>query len=249
MVETKVDVITDAFREQILRGDFGTLGRLPSQRMLAEQFDTTRETINKVIQRLQAEGLLVSHGTAGVFVSPRTRMPGITARFDLYLKEHGLVPVETDIDAPSLVLASSEVAGVFGIVVGKPIARRYRRQGTTTTHYRLTENFYSPELLDQEILEQMQKDVSSDALLAIKQKHGKSISRLHDTVVGRLPTTQEMSLLEINRHSPVLEAHRISRSEDGTVIMYSRIIYVASYFELSYDYSVPYWTGGEKKND
>src|SRR5712691_5646260 len=99
MADTKLDVITEKLREQIVKGDFGTMGRLPSHRMLAEQYDTTRETINKVVQRLQAEGLLISHGTAGVFVSSRTRMPGITARFDLYLKEHfGLTAVETDID-------------------------------------------------------------------------------------------------------------------------------------------------------
>src|SRR5690242_15156244 len=105
--DVKVDSITDAFRQRILAGEYGTSGRLPSLRLLSEEYSTTRETMNKVVQRLQAEGLLVSQGRAGVFVSkPRTRIPGITARFDLYLLEQGLTPEETNVDEPAIVSAS-----------------------------------------------------------------------------------------------------------------------------------------------
>lgn len=244
MSDTKVDAILEKLRQQIVRGDFGTLGRLPSLRMLAEQYETTRETVNKAVQQLQAEGLLISHGTAGVFVSSRTRMPGITARFDLYLKQRGLIPVETDVDKPSFVSASSEVAKVFDVVEGTPVARRYRRQGTTEAHYRLTENFYPTNLVDEAILKYMQEDVSFDVLLAIKERRGKAVKYIHETVIGRLPTSREQELLRIVRNSPVLEAHRTSKADDEnhTAIMFSRIIYVASYFELTYDYTVPYWT-------
>jgi DNA-binding GntR family transcriptional regulator len=251
MADTKVDAITEKLRGQILKGDFGTLGRLPSLRMLAVQYDTTRETMNKVVQQLQAEGLLMSRGTAGVFVSYRTRMSaGITSCFDLYLKQQGLTHLETDIETPSLVPASSEVAEAMGIVEGTLVARRYRRQGTTETHYRLTENFYPTDLADKTILKGMQDDVSFDALLAIKEKYGKAIRYMHERVIGRLPMLQEQELLKINRNSPVLDVHRISRADDEkrTVVMFSHIIYVASYFELSYDYTVPYWTEEQKPN-
>jgi DNA-binding GntR family transcriptional regulator len=243
MAETKVDSITGAFRQYILRGDFGPMGKLPSLRVLAEQFDTTRETMKKVIQRLLADGLIVSHGTAGMFLSSHTRMPGITARFDLYLKDQGLTPVEADIDEPSVIPAPIEVARVFDSEVGTPVARRYRRQGTTEAHYRLTEHFYAPHLVDQTMVEQMQKDVSFDLLHAIKQKYGKKVKHLHETVIGRLPTSKEQGLLRIARTSPILEVHRTSYADDDehTPVLFSRILYVARYFELSYDYTVPYW--------
>jgi DNA-binding GntR family transcriptional regulator len=251
MADTKVDVITEKLRQQILKGDFGTLGRLPSLRMLADQYDTARETMNKVVQQLQAEGLLISRGTGGVFVAYRTRLPaGITARFDLYLKQQGLTPVETDIEKPSLVPASPEAAEVFGIAEGTSVVRRYRRQGTTETHYRLTENFYSTDLVDEAILKHMQDDVSFDVLLAIKAKYGKAVKYMHERVIGRLPTLQEQELLKIIRNSPVLDVHRTSRADDEkrSVIMFSHIIYIASYFELSYDYTVPYWTEEKQSN-
>jgi GntR family transcriptional regulator len=239
----KVDDITDALRKRILDGEFGTGGRLPSLRMFASQYGTTQETINKVIQRLQAEGLLSSLGRQGVFVHmPRTRIPGILPRFDLYLKELGLEPVETNVEKPDLVPAPDDVAKAFGVSVGSPVVHRLRRQGTTTANYRLAENFYPVNLAGSSILERMQEDERFDALLAIKEVSGKVIAHVHEDVIARLPTQREQDLLKLVRGAPVLEVLRTNYAEDGTVVMYNRIIFVASYFVLSYDYDVPHWT-------
>lgn len=242
--DTKVDAITDFLRQRILEGEFGTAGRLPSLRMLAERFDTTHETMNKVIQRLQAEGLLISFGRAGVFVQgPRKHIPGITPRFDLFLREQGLTPVETNLDEPSIVPASTEVAKVFDVDEGTRVVRRYRRQGTATAHYRLAENFYPVELAGGEILEQMQRDVHFDVLAAIQDAHHQVIKRVHEDVFARLPTSQEQDLLKIVRSAPVFEVLRTNYAEgdDDTVIMFSRLIFVATYFVLSYEYTATYW--------
>jgi DNA-binding GntR family transcriptional regulator len=246
--ETKVDYIIDAFRQRIVDGEYGTGGRLPSLRLLAEEYGTTRETMNKVVQRLQAEGLLISQGRAGVFVNkPRTRIPGITARFDLYLQEQGLTPVETNVDEPAIVAAPADVAKVFGIDEGAPVVHRMRLQGTVTTPYRLAENFYPVELAGGPILERMRQDARFDVLLAMKETHGKVIKRVHEDVIGRLPTSKEQELLKIVRNTPVLEVQRTNYAadDDKTVIMFNRIIFVASYFVLSYDYTTPLWSAAK----
>lgn len=242
--DTKVDALIDELRERVNRGDFGTAGRLPSLRMLAEEFGTTNETMNKVVQRLQAEGVLLSLGRAGVFVHPHlTRVPGLTKRFDKYLEGMGLTPVEKNIGMPAFVPAPIDVAKVFEIPEETPILRRKRRQGTPAIHYRLAENYYAPDLVDEEVLERIREDERYDVLEHIKEKHHRIIKRVHEDVYARLPTTEEQELLNIVRNTPVIEIQRISYSaqEDGSVIMYSRIIFVASYFFLSYDYSVPFW--------
>src|SRR6266566_3455736 len=243
--DSRVDLITEAFRQRIQDGEFGTAGRLPSLRMLAEQFGTTHETMNKVIQRLQAEGLLRSHGRAGVFVhSSQLRLTGMTKRFDLYLLEQGLTPVETDIIEPSIVPASQEVATAFDIAEGRSVVRRFRRQGTTTEPLRLAENFYPIELAGGEILEAMRRDVHFDVLKAVQEAHHKVIGRVHEEVFGRLETLQEQEMLKIVRNTPVFETLRTSYSTDGddTVIMYSRITSVARNFVLTYDYTPDFWT-------
>jgi DNA-binding GntR family transcriptional regulator len=242
--DTKVDALIDELRERVKRGDFGTVGRLPSLRMLAEEFGTTNETMNKVVQRLQAEGVLLSLGRAGVFVHPQlTRVPGLTKRFDKYLEGMGLTAVEKNVGMPAFVPAPIEVAKVFEIPEETPILWRKRRQGTPAIHYRLAENYYAPDLTDEEVLECIREDERYDVLEHIKEKHHKIIKRVHEDVYARLPTSEEQDLLNIVRNTPVIEIQRISYSsqEDGSVIMYSRIIFVASYFFLSYDYSVPFW--------
>lgn len=241
---TKIDTIADSFRQRVVDGEYGISGRLPSLRMLAEEYGTTHETMNKVVQLLQADGVLLSKGRAGVFVSkPRTRIPGITARFDAYLEERGLAPVEINIDAPALVPAPAEVAKAFAIPIGSDVVRRIRKQGTKTEHYRITESFYPVSLAGGSILEQMQQDVRLDVLLEIKKASGKIIEAVHEEVVARLPTSQEQALLGIVRNTPILEVHRSNYTKDRkTVVMFSRIIFVAKFFVLEYDYATPLWS-------
>ena len=67
-VTVKVDSLVDTLRARIQSGEFGD-EKLPSFRELAEEYNTTQETMNKTIQALQAEGQLISRGTKGVFVN------------------------------------------------------------------------------------------------------------------------------------------------------------------------------------
>ena len=245
--ETKFDIIISAFRQRIKDGEFGTAGRLPSLRMLAIQYGTTHETMNKVVQRLQAEGLLFSLGRAGVFInSHSTPVPGLTPRFDEHLRQKGLKPVEEDLERPAIVDVSSEIAQAFNLFDRKVAVRRFRRQGvdygTTTLPHRIAENFYPIDLAGGEILEQMQHDVHFDVLNAIREVHHKETRRVHDDVTARLPTPHEEEILSITGNTPVIDVLRTNytEDEDGEVIMVSRTISVASYFVLSYDYK-PYW--------
>lgn len=237
--DVSADDIANALRQRIISGEFGTGGRLPSHRMFAKQYSTTNETINKVIQRLQAEGLLLSLGRQGVFVrAPRTRLPATSPRLDSYLKQLGLEPIKTVIERPGIVPAAGEVVQALAIAEKSSVVHMLFRQGTATEYYRMVENFYPLELAGGTILEQMQQDEQFDVLSAIKQVHGKTVKRVHEDVIGRLPTQREQDLLKIVRSMPVQEAHRIHYAEDDTtVILYSRIIFVASYFVFSYDYA------------
>jgi DNA-binding GntR family transcriptional regulator len=82
-------------------------------------------------------------------------------------------------------------------------------------------------------------------LIAIHEMYGKVIKRVHEDVIGRLPTSREQELLKIVRNAPVLEVQRTNYEEedDKTVMMFNRIIFVASHFVLSYDYTTPFWAG------
>ena len=138
--------------------------------------------------------------------------------------------------------ASAEVAKVFNIVENKSVVRRIRRQGTTYEHYRLAENFYPIELAGEAILEGMKQNVHFDVLAAIKKTHLKEVVHVHEDVVARLSSFSEQKILNLVRNTPVVEVLRVSYSSDDndSAILFSRIVFVAVYFILSYDYA-PRW--------
>ncbi|MBV9691066.1 MAG: GntR family transcriptional regulator [Ktedonobacteraceae bacterium] len=246
--QTTVTEVAEALRTRVLAGDFGQFGRLPPAIDLATEYHVSRDTINRAIRLLQAEGYLESRGEGkrGMTISrSRVRIQGITARFDLELLKLGLVPIETNIDEPAIVPAPPQVAQALGVGTGTPVVRRFRKQGAeqagTAIPYRLAENFYPTVLADEAILAQMQRDDRFDVILAIREKHGKAPARLHEDVIGRLPTSQERQLLNITAQTPVLEVNRVSYAEDDTVIMINKIIFVANLFVLSYDYPTGHW--------
>lgn len=246
--QTTVAEVAEALRERILAGDFGQYGRLPPAVDLANQFHVSRDTINRALKLLQAEGYLESRGEGkrGVIISrSRVRIQGITARFDLELQKLGLTPVESNIDKPAIVPAPPQVARALDVAEGTPVVRRFRKQGAeqegVIVPYRLAENFYPTTLADASILEQMQKDDRFDVILAIREKYGRAPVRVHEDVIGRLPTSQERQLLNITPQTPVLEVGRTNYAEDDTVVMVNKIIFVANLFVLSYDYTTEHW--------
>lgn len=249
--------IADDLRERIAQYEIGS--RLAPAVALARQYGTSRDTINRAIRLLQAEGLLESRGeeTRGVVVSqPKMHLSGLTPRFDLELQKLGLIPYETNIDEPAIVPASIDVARAFGIQEGTSVVRRFRLQGERRVGresrtglkeedriipYRLAENFYPTTLVNASIMEQMREDEHFDILLAIKKKTGKAPVRVHEDLNIRLPIEHERDLLLITPQTSILEIKRISYAEDDTVIMVNRIILVASAFTLSRDYPIGQW--------
>jgi DNA-binding FadR family transcriptional regulator len=60
----------------LLDGRYPANAKLPSERMLAEQFSVSRNTIREALQRMVARGLLRSRPGAGMFVGDQMRTGG-----------------------------------------------------------------------------------------------------------------------------------------------------------------------------
>lgn len=61
--------IYQEIRSAIVNGSFGAGGRVPTERALAEQFGTARNTIRKTMNQLVREGLIERHVGRGSFVA------------------------------------------------------------------------------------------------------------------------------------------------------------------------------------
>lgn len=238
MADTKIDVLAGELRNRIKSGEFGTSGRIPPHRVLAEQYGTTRETVNKAVQLLQSEGLLVSREKSVYVQPPLLTLPAFIANYDQYVKDQHHEPVSVFLEKPDLVALSPSIASLMGRQAGEMVPHRFLRQGvkypTGTVFYRLSENFYNPDLVKEEIFSGLQADPQFDTWLAMEQKNGVKVLRAKNRVTARLPTLQEQEYLEIVRGAPVLELDRVQLAQNDLVVMVNRQVFVGHLLEFSF---------------
>ncbi len=242
MVDAKVDALAERLRQRIQNGEFGTSGRIPPHRVLAEQLHTTRETVNKVIQLLQSEGLLVSRDKSVYVQPPLLKLPAFVANYDQYVKDHDLEPVSEFLEKPNLVSLPEWVATLMGRTAGELAPHRLLRQGikypSGTVYYRLSENFYNPDLIKEEIFAGLQANPQFNTWVAMKDKYGIEVLGSRNIAVARLPTVQEQEYLDIVRGTPVLNLHRVQLAQNDLPVMMNNLVFVGSLFELSFSSEV-----------
>jgi DNA-binding GntR family transcriptional regulator len=229
----KLDEVVAQLREQILRGDFGVRGLLPSRSSLEKEFTISHSMMNQVILQLQGEGLLTSgNGNRRLVATPpRKRVPTTDIPFTRFLQEEGLEPVTEYIELPERLPMDEPLARAFGVPVGTLYVARIRRDGSKQIWYRITSKYFLSELIDDQTLEGMRANDRYDAILDIKQRKGiTSMFRTRDTI-SRLVTLEEQERLGMVRSSPVLDMTRTSYDrKGGRVLWLNQIVMRGSHF-------------------
>ncbi len=234
----KLEEAVAKLREQILRGEFGPRGILPTRSQLERELGVTHSTMNQVILQLQGEGLITGNGTKRLTVTlPRKRIPWRDVPFMRFLREQGLEPIAEYIETPQRLPLDRELARAFNVPEGTLAVTRKRRDGTAQMWYRLTTKTYLSELLDDETLKGMQENNEYDAILNIRNKKGITTKFMTEDIIGRLATTAEQDILHISRTTPVQEITRTCFDvKGGRVLWLNRIIYTANLFVVHNEY-------------
>jgi DNA-binding GntR family transcriptional regulator len=68
--QSTVATICQVLSKKIAEGEFAALGRLPAERLLSEQFSTTRITLREALSQLESQGLIYREVRKGWFISP-----------------------------------------------------------------------------------------------------------------------------------------------------------------------------------
>lgn len=241
--EGKIELLADQLRERIKRGDFGINGRLPTVTALSKEYQIARATMYQSLLLLRSEGLLIVKGNSYFAHYPLLRIPG-SPLFDQFLIQQGLKPVTDNLTDPNIVPAPADIAAILGVEEGAPVISRIRRQGTAEVAYRLHENWYTLELAEP-FLEEMKENPNMNVAGRIRETRGIAIANIRDDVVTRLPTADEIELLNIVRTTPVLEVRKQFLTQEGTLVMFVRSVLVGAYFQLTYEY--PHKREGTKK--
>lgn len=213
--------LANRIRHAIQNGDLAAGDALPSERSIVAATKLSRVTIRKAIEMLVNEGLLSQRHGSGTYVSAEgeriEQSLGALTGFSEYMNSLGHVPsahwIEKCIASPS-----NEEAMMLGLSPGEKVARLHR--------LRLADN--EPLAVERAVVPaSLVGDVEKikDSLYdALKEKNAlpeKALQRMH---ACRLPDF-EARLLDCEEGEPALYIERLSRSNSGRVIEFTRSFY------------------------
>ncbi|MBS0848674.1 UTRA domain-containing protein [Citrobacter sp. JGM124] len=212
---TAVAAICLSLREGIAAGLFTPENRLPSERVLSEQFTTTRITLREALIQLEGQGLIYRQVRRGWFVSPPRIIynPLQRSHFHAMAKEQGRIARTEVIDTKKLI-ASDAVCLKLLLPKRSTVycIRRLRyideRPVLYVEHY-LNPTFF-PHILG--------ADLTQSLTDLYQSKYGISYGRVRfDMLPTRLPESAS-SALKVTSGSPALFITRTNRDQYDRVI-------------------------------
>src|SRR5215475_3058899 len=120
--------IAAALRERIRRGDWGAGERLPSIPALASQYGVAKQTVQRTIDQLRVEGLLITRPGSGTFVrGTRRRLNRLSrGRYGAHRGYHADLAqrYRQELLSVGRAPAPPEVADAFGVADGTELVVR-----------------------------------------------------------------------------------------------------------------------------
>jgi len=213
----------------LLDGRYPANAKLPSERVLAEQFSVSRNTIREALQRMVARGMLRSQPGAGVFVSDQLRT-GTSSPWGQLVADH-----------PALLTDVLE----FRRVLEGATAYYAALRGTAEEHagIRALLSDLEQARLNEEGAAEASLDAKLHEAIALAS-HNSMFLHLHSSVLGILrehitlngadlrALNAEVSGQLLQQHRAICQAICARRSEAARTAMQAHIDYVIGRLEM-----------------
>jgi GntR family transcriptional regulator len=233
--------VADALRAQIRDGTYPPGAQLPTERALMATWNVSSKTVRAAVDRLRAEGYVLSRQGVGSFV----REPATLRRMSSDLTEQGgwiaacerlgLTPaVETTVTTAP---APAHVADELGIEPGGQVLVRARRMGVVTDPpeppmHLSTSYIPLPVVARAPRLEQV--DTGPGGMLARLEEAGYGPLHFDEVVRARMPGPEEADALGLVPGTPVLAIRQYTYSSDDEVLDYKELVIAADREEYAY---------------
>ncbi|KNB49644.1 GntR family transcriptional regulator [Streptomyces caatingaensis] len=195
-------------RDEIMSGTLPADGRVPSTQRLKDRFCASNATVQKALQALKAEGLVVGRPGAAVTVRPhrqRTAPAGAYADPDAGGRSRARLLEVAEVAAPA------DVAAALNLARDEPVLMRSRLLLSDGEPAELVKSFYPLDIArGTAIAERGRIPGGTPALLA---ELGHPPRRWVDRVAARVPTQEQFSALELPGDLPVLRTFRVVYSD------------------------------------
>ncbi|MGD8110117.1 UTRA domain-containing protein [Vibrio sp. TRT 17S01] len=207
--------IKESIEEQIEAGMLAAGQKLPSERKLAESFDTTRVTLREALSLLEAEGRLYREDRRGWFISPPPLKynPLNADGFVDIAKQQGRTPSNQIVVAKS-VIADKTAARLLQL---PPFSDVYRidslhllndRPVAYVTRYIRSDGL--PNLLDQ--------DLTSSFHTLYREQFGIELVKSQYRIATSSLLGDEASSLRATLGTPSMVIERVNKDKNGNII-------------------------------
>lgn len=193
--------IASELRARIMDGELA--GQLPFIKDLMESYQVGSPTIQRALQVLKDEGLLSGRRGEGVFVLPHK--PIVIDAAAYLSPEQGYT---YKILHAGEVAAPAKVAREFGIEPGEPVVLRKRVMSYHDDPVELSWSYYPAEVARGTRLADPRK-IPGGAPALLESLGHPELPGLDDYFSSRLPTTEEIELLDLPNDSTVLRQFRV----------------------------------------
>jgi GntR family transcriptional regulator len=238
--------IADELRARIERGQYQPGSRFPAEDALTREFDVSRQTVNKALLQLRAEGLIRVERGVGTTVR---ELPMLTThrveRQDAGQREAGDARGAFQGELESLgYTARSEVqvaredppAYVRGIFSSdEQVVVRRRRMFADGVPMQLATGYYPLALAEGTPIEQ--DDTGAGGTYSRLAEIGHPPVQFTERIKLRLPADDEASFLRLDIEQRVYEVERTARDGHGQVVEVNMIVMPAHQWQLIYQWT------------
>ncbi len=237
-------VATD-LRRKIDAGEYAPGAKLPSERELIDTYGVSRPTVREAVNLLRSEGVVdVEHGR-GVFVRPPSNIQRLArARLSRDARERNEGAFMAEAKAKGFTAASNvevrferadeRAAGYLQVPVGTDVTVRDRVMRADGLVAQIAVSRLPRELTRGTAIEKI--NTGDGGTYARLEEAGHVIGSFAEHVGARMPTPDEVSLLQLAGGVPVLTVTRVAYGTGGRALEMNDIVLPASLYQLSYEW-------------
>jgi GntR family transcriptional regulator len=233
--------IAALLRERIRRGEWAPGERLPAIPAIAVEYGVAKQTIQRTIDQLRVEGVLITRPGSGTFVRGTKRRlnrlsrgrygaqrgyhADLAARYRQHLTEVGHSPAPPD------------VAEAFGVSPGTALVVRRHLVRTSDVPVEVGASWLRPTDADGTAL--ARPEVFDRPLYQeVEETTGRTYTNATDQITARLPSRDEAELLQIRADTPVLVLLHIAYDQRGKVIEVAQAVWPGPVTSLTEKYPI-----------
>lgn len=207
--------IKDAILEQIEAGLLTARQKLPSERKLAEAFDTTRITLREALSLLESEGKVYREDRRGWFISPEPLRydPTNTTNFQTMALEQGRSARSELINA-KIVPASRRAASLLNLTPFSDVIRIDRVRYLDERPVVYVTNFILPEQLPN----LLSHDVTSSLTDVYREHYGIIYQKTRYRVSTSSLLGETAQALRATAGSPAMFVERLNYNQNGKLL-------------------------------